>query len=552
MQQAAGETTILPYHLLWPLRNRIATFILVTISTSLLLDSARADTIAAKDRVPNIVLILADDMGYSDLGCYGGEIRTPRIDRLAAGGLRFSQFYNNALCGPTRASLMTGLFSQAAGVQGWTGSLNDRCATIPEVLKQAGYFTLATGRLDMTTSGEWYVPRKAARHIDRFFGSGGQPGHYGPGHYSKPVRTGHFFCNGEEYAFPADATYYKTDLFTDYAVKFIEEASRQDKPFFLYVAHSAPHWPLQAKESDIAKYREMYLKTGWDRLRSERHRRLIDEGLIDESCRLSPRDPSVPSWDDAEHKAWEAERMAVYAAQVDCLDQNVGRLLDAMDRTGTRENTLIMFLSDNGASEQAWGRALDKPGKPWRLDGTPTEVGNKPKIMPGPDTFVTGGVPWANVSNTPFRGYKAACYEGGIATPLIVSWPGVIRRGGKITHQPGHIVDIMATCLDVACAEYPKQFLGRDLLPLAGRSLRPVFEGKTREEHDLLCWNVSGSRAVRMGHWKLVAGKKQKWQLHDLAADRMEMTNLAEEHPDRVKEMSNVYTKWEKVVGISP
>lgn len=505
---------------------------------------------AMAEERPNIVLIMADDMGYSDIGCYGGEIETPNIDRLARGGLRFSQFYNNSLCGPTRASLMTGLYCQQVGVQGWTGTLNDRCATIPELLNEAGYATMVTGRLDMTTTGQWYVPEQAARHIDRFFGTGGEPGHYGPGHYSKPVRTQQFFCNGKKHRFPADAEFYKTDLFTDYAVRFIDELAGGDKPFFLYVAHSASHWPLHAKKSDVAKYRERYRSTGWDRLRRERYRRLLEKGLIDRSWPLTPRDPRVPAWEEAEHQGWEAERMAFYAAQIDCLDQNVGRLLESLERAGVAENTLILFLSDNGASDQAWNRSLDKPGKPWRRDGTPTRVGNHPDNMPGPDTFVTGGPPWANVSNTPFRGAKADCYEGGIATPLIAHWPEAIGQGDEITHQPGHIVDVMATCLDVAGVTYPRRFEQRDLLPLVGKSLLPVFEGKRREQHTSLCWNVSGSRAVKVGRWKLVAPRGKSWELYDLKTDRTELNDLASEQPERVNEMAQQYRSWTLRVGL--
>jgi arylsulfatase A-like enzyme len=522
-------------------------FLAIAVASAFL---AQADGTRGSQR-PNIVLIMADDMGYSDIGCYGGEIRTPNIDRLARGGLRFSQFYNNALCGPTRASLMTGLYCQQVGVQGWTGTLNDRCATIPELLKQAGYSTLVVGRLDMTTSGDWYDPERAAQHLDRFFGTGGKPGSYGPGHYFKPVRTQKFFCNGEEHPFPPDATFYKTDLYTDYAVKFIDEVAGGDKPFFLYAAHSAPHWPLHAKLIDVLKYRDLYGHYGWDEFRGFRHRRLIESGLLDEAWPLTPRDSRVPAWEEAEQQAWQAERMATYAAQIASLDQSVGRLLEAIDRAGARENTLVMFLSDNGASHQAWERPLDRPGSPWRLDGTTTQVGNDPNIWPGVDAFVTAGPPWANVSNTPFRGYKADCYEGGIATPLIAYWPDAIEKGNPITHQPGHIVDVMATCLDVADAEYPKRFLQRDLLPLAGKSLLPIFEGKSREEHESLCWNVSGSRAVRMGRWKLVASKDKPWELYDLEADRTEMDNLAQQHPERVKEMADVYRLWSQRVAIA-
>jgi len=501
---------------------------------------------------PNVVLIMADDMGYSDIGCYGGEIETPNIDRLARGGLRFSQFYNAALCGPTRTSLMTGLYNQQAGVRGWTGTLNNRCATLPELLGRAGYATYVVGRLDMVVADDWHEPANIARHVDRFFGSASNPDNLGPGNYFKMVTTGRLLHDGEVFDIAADATFYKTDLITDYAVEFIEEAAAADKPFFLYAAHSAPHWPLHAKEKDIAKYREMYAETGWDRLRTQRYRRLVEIGLIDQSWPLPPRDRRVPTWGKAKHKAWEAERMAVYAAQVDCLDQNVGRLLDALRRAGVEQNTLVLFLSDNGASAQVWNRPLDRDGQTWRCDGTPTRVGNRPEIAPGgPDTFVTAGPAWANVSNTPFRGYKAGCYEGGIATPLVAYWPDVITQGNRITHQPGHIVDLMATCLDLAGAEYPKRFQRRDLLPLVGKSLLPILQGKTCEGHDALCWNVSGSRAVRMGRWKLVAPKGTAWELYDLEADRTETNDLASKHPERVEEMVQTYRDWAVLVKIA-
>ena len=507
---------------------------------------------AAAER-PNIVLIMADDMGFSDLGCYGGEIHTPNIDRLAEQGLRFTQFYNNALCGPTRASLMTGLYSQQVGVTGWTGSLVERCATIPELLKKAGYATLVVGRLDMTTAGEWYNPEHAAKHLDRFFGSGGKPGHYGPGHYFKRVRTQGFFHNGERFDFPPGSTFDKTELYTDYAVTFIEEAADGEKPFFLYVAHTTPHWPLHAKEADIAKYRDLYKSTGWDELRAKRHERLKEAGLVDASWPLTPRDSRVPPWENAEHKAWQAERMAVYAAQVDSLDRSVGRVLEAIHRAGLEDDTLVLFLSDNGASDHTWKNPLDKPGKPWRLDGTPTQMGgDRPDIKPGgADTFCCYGPPWANVSNAPFRGYKAGCFEGGIATPLVVAWPGKIDHGG-VAHQPGHIIDVMATCLDVAGVEYPKAFEGRELLPLEGKSLVPVFHGDARKEHESLCWNVAGSRAVRMGRWKLVAAKGKAWELYDLEKDRTEMNDLAGENPERFKRLAAAYTDWTERVGIHP
>jgi len=496
---------------------------------------------AKKDSRPNIVLIMADDMGYSDIGCYGGEIRTPNLDRLAAGGLRFSQFYNCALCGPSRAALMTGLYNQQVGVHQWTGLLNDRCVTVVELLKQAGYSTYVVGRLDMTTADKWHDPEQIARHVDRFFGS---TGHSGPGHYFKPVRECPFFQDGEPFEFPTRATY-KTDLITDYAVKFIGEAVGKGKPFFLYAAHYAPHWPLHAKPDDIAKYREIYSQLGWDDLRSRRYQRLMELGLVKKTWSLTPRDGRVPSWQDAGHKSWEAERMAVYAAQIDCLDQNVGRILEAIREAGAEKNTLVFFLSDNGASDRAGQHPLDQQGSTWRLDGTLTQVGNSPSIMPGgPDTFVTYGPPWANVSNTPFRQYKATCHEGGIATPLIAYWPDVINEHGRITHQVGHIFDITATCLDVAGVMYPSRFQNRHVLPLEGKSLLPIFRGRERDGHDVLCWNVQGSRAVRMGRWKLVAAKSKPWELYDLEADRTEINNIASEEPQLVQQMAAMYDRW--------
>ncbi|MFC1806399.1 arylsulfatase, partial [Planctomycetota bacterium] len=437
---------------------------------------------------PNIVLIMADDMGFSDLGCYGGEIETPNLDRLAAGGLRFSQFYNNALCGPSRASLMTGLNPHAVGIgDRWTGLLKPNCVTLAELLKQAGYSTNAIGRLDMTTADTWHDPKMLGRHLDHFFGS---TGHTGPGNYFKGVRASPFWLDGKPYAFPAEG-FYKTDAITDQAVKFIAEAARKGQPFFLYAAHYAPHWPLHAKPGDIAKYRDTYRNLGWDALRARRRKRLIELGLIDAKCRLTRRDRRVPAWKDASHKDWEAERMAVYAAQVDCLDRNVGRVLRAVREAGAEENTLVFFLSDNGASHQTWGRSLDQKGQTWRLDGTPTKVGSKPSVQPGPaDHFVCYGPPWANVSNAPFRNYKATVHEGGISTPLIIRWPQVVNKGNAITHQVGHITDIMATCLDVAGVEYPAAFSGRKVLPLEGKSLLPVLRGRQRKGHEAICWDL--------------------------------------------------------------
>jgi arylsulfatase A-like enzyme len=502
---------------------------------------ALSGNIDEKPRRPNIVVILADDLGFSDLGCYGGEIETPHLDRLASGGLRFSQFYNCALCGPSRAAIMTGLHPHRVGITRWTGELNRRCVTVFELLKRAGYTTGAVGRLDMTTADGWFDPQNIHRYVDRFLGSNG---HQGPGNYFKEVRNTAFFRNGEPFPIPPEGSY-KTDLITDFATAFIAEAATKEQPFFLYVAEYAPHWPLHAKPQDMAKYVARYRKLGWDEARAGRYRRLIELGLIDADAALSPRDARVPAWNEARDPDWEATRMAAYAGQVDALDQSVGRIKAALEQAKVAESTLVLFLSDNGASDQIMNTVLDKPGQTWRVDGTPTCVGSTPDVPPGgADTFVCGGPPWANVSNTPFRRNKNTNHEGGIATPCIAYWPGVVARPGTISPELGHIVDVPATCLDVAGVEYPTEFNGRDVLPLDGRSLLPTLRGEPRQGHASLCWATSGCRAVRQGSWKLVAAKDGPWELYDLAADRSELHNLAKQHPERVAKMEQIFNDW--------
>ena len=492
---------------------------------------------------PNIVIIMADDLGYSDLGCYGGEIETPHLDRMFDEGLRFSQFYNCALCGPSRAALLTGQFPHRVGIHRWTGLLNQRCVTLFELFKQAGYATAAVGRLDMTTAEDWHDPQNIARYVDRFLGS---TGHTGPGHYFKAVRTTDFFENGRPYELPDDS--YKTDLITDFATEFIAEASRDDRPFLLYVSQYAPHWPLHTKPEDMQKYRNRYREGGWDAARRRRYERLTAAGLISESTELAPRDRRAPAWEDAPHRDWEADRMAAYAGQVDSLDQSVGRVLSALKQAGIDHNTLVMFFSDNGASDTAVQRSLDKPGETWRLDGTPTSVGNTPDNQPGsPDAFMTAGPAWSSLSNTPFRGHKNGNFEGGIASPLIVRWPAVIREGGQTSHEMAHIVDIMATCLDVASVAYPREFQDRSVAPISGISLAPVFRGQERTGHATLCWATSGSKAVREGNWKLVAEPDGPWELHDLSINRAEQHDVSDRHPERVQRLDAVFREWEQL-----
>ncbi len=487
---------------------------------------------------PNVILILADDMGFSDLGCYGGEIETPHLDRLAAEGLRFSQFYNCALCGPSRAALMTGIHPHQAGILDWTGLLNERCVTVFELLKGAGYATCAVGRLDMVTSENWHDPAAIGRHVDRFFGT---TGHQGPGNYFADVRNTNFYRDGEPYSIPDGG--YKTDLITDFAVEFLRGRDR-GRPFLLYLSHYAPHWPLHAKPGDIAIYRERYRELGWDRAREARLARLVEQGLLPPGTRLGPRDRRAKPWEETEFPDWEAERMAVYAAQIDCLDQNVGRVMEALRETGADRNTLVLFLSDNGSADTSVGN-LDKPGRTWRSDGTPTRAGNRPDIVPGPaDTFVTAGPAWSGLANTPFREHKRSAYEGGIASPLIAWWPEVIRSRGAVTDELTHLTDLPATLLDLAGVSYPEAHAGRTLAPAAGKSLLPLWRSGKRDGHETLCWAISGHRAVREGSWKLVAPKGKPWELYDLSKDRSELEDIAAAEPERVARLAAIHEAW--------
>jgi arylsulfatase A-like enzyme len=480
---------------------------------------------------PNILIIMADDMGLSDLGCYGSEIATPNVDGLARKGVRFTQFYNTARCCPTRASLLTGLYPHQAGVghmvgdykrPGYRGRLNDRCVTIAEVLKPAGYRTYL--------SGKWHV--------------GEQKGHWP---YDRGFERSYALVSGGTNYFRLDPgrtlaiddkpikppeKWYITDAITDHAVKFLKDHGKSDKPFFLYLAYTAPHWPLHAHEADIKKYRGKY-KKGWDALREERHARMKKMGIVEGKWALTARDAGVPAWEKAKNKEdWDL-RMAVYAAQIECMDRGIGQVLAQLKATGALENTLVMFLADNGGCAEIIDRG--KKGEP----------------AGGADSFLSYGVGWANASNTPFRLYKHWVHEGGISTPLVASWPAVIKKGA-ITHQPGHLIDLMATCLDVAGAKYPAKFNDKAITPLEGKSLRPIFEGKTRAGHDAIYWEHEGNRAVRQGKWKLVARFKQPWELYDLEADRTETRDLAKGRPERVKAMAGLYDKWAERANVVP
>jgi arylsulfatase A-like enzyme len=528
---------------------------------------ALAAVARAADR-PNIVLIMADDMGYSDIGCYGGEIHSPNLDQLAAGGVRFTQFYNTARCCSTRASLLTGLYPHQAGVghmtedrglEGYQGDLNRRCVTIAEVLHGSGYRTYMTGKwhvtkteFDKARSGQNRQNWPRQRGFDRFFGtiSGG-------GSYFDPATL----TLDNTLIAPGDSFYY-TDAIGEHAAQFIKE-SESGKPFFLYVAFTAPHWPLHAKPQDIAKYSGRYDK-GWDVLREERHERQLQMGLLERRWPISPRAGGAPAWADVKNKDWFARRMEVYAAQVDCLDQNVGRIVAALKDARQLDQTLILFLSDNGGCAEEIGsqgpprnvsegplpKPLGKDGLQFALkpsatrDGRPMREGRS--VIPGgDDTYLSYGLPWANASNTPFRFFKHFVHEGGISTPLIAHWPAGIQRRGVFEQQPGHLVDIMATCVDAAGAAYPADFHGEKIQPMEGRSLLPAFAGEPVHRDVPLFWEHEGNRALRSGAWKLVAkGPAGKWELYDMENDRTELNNLAGEQPKKVEELAALWEAY--------
>lgn len=508
----------------------------------------------AAPRRPNILLILADDLGYSDIGCYGGEIETPNLDRLAQRGVRFTQFYNTARCCPTRASLLTGLHPHQAGIghmvdtgkpeyPAYRGDLAANCVTIAEILKAAGYRTRMCGKWHVTPVSQAKHNWPLQRGFERFYGT-----IHGAGSYFDPVTL----TRDNEPVSPETKDYYYTDALADSAVKYIEEMAGSSQPFFLYLAFTAPHWPLHALEPDIAKYVQRY-KIGWDAVRVERHRRMIELGLVDKRWALTPRDSEAPPWSEAEHKDWQAVRMAVYAAMVHSMDRAIGRVIQALQRAGVYEDTLIFFLSDNGGCAEevrpAWtGLHIPKRTR----DGRPVRVGNLPEVMPGPeDTYQSYGLPWANVSNTPFRLYKHWVHEGGIATPLIMHWPRGIKRAGALVHEPAHVVDILPTCLEVAGARYPKTRHGVPVLPPEGISLMPLIAGKQLPER-CLCWEHEGNRAVRKGRWKLVSKYPDRWELYDLQADRTETNDLSSRHADRARELAALYEGWARRCNVEP
>ena len=547
---------------------------------------AKADQPKLAGSRPNIIIILADDVGYSDIGCFGGEIETPNLDALAKSGIRFTQFYNTARCCPTRAALLTGLYAHQAGighmvdgagpklgVPAYSGELSQHAVTIAEVLKSSGYSSYVSGKWHVT--GKTTPANVDAKHnwplqrgFDRFYGTiHGAGSFFDPNTLTRDNQSISPFADSDY----QPTEYYYTDAIGDHASKFITDHSnsKPDKPFFLYVAFTAAHWPMHAKETDIAKYKGRY-DQGYDAIRAARLKKMEQLGLIDSRWKISQQ---VGKWDQVKNKEWETRCMEVYAAMLDSMDQSIGHLVDTLKRNDQYENTLILYLQDNGGCAEALGRngsfqpKADSPTLPsmsddalqpdmipkQTRDGFPVRQGLG--VMPGAaDTYISYGQSWANVSNTPFREYKHWQHEGGISSPFIVHWPNGIstERRGKFESRPSHLIDLMATCVDVTGAVYPTEIGAHSILPMQGVSLVPSFTVNDPVRAQPIFWEHEGNRAVRMGSWKLVSKHPGGWELYDMESDRTEMSNIAQEQPQRVEQMSTLWDEWAKRVGVLP
>ena len=427
----------------------------------------------------------------------------------------------------------------------YRGELNRQCVTIAEVLRAAGYRTAMSGKWHLTRVNETRHDWPMQRGFEKFFGT-----IRGAGDFFNPASL----ALGNDFVQPDSADFYYTGAIAGYAASFIDEfAVAGDKPFFVYVPFTSPHWPLHALEADIAKYKGQY-RDGWDALRQSRHRRMIELGLVDSRWPLTPRDPAVPAWADAPNQEWEQRRMEVYAAQVDRMDQGVGQIVDTLRRRDAMDNTLILFLADNGGCAELLGPNQRSPSIPVTTrTGKPVLQGNRPELMPGPmETYQSYGPGWANASNTPFRMYKHWVHEGGISTPLIAHWPKGLKKPDRLVREPGHLVDIMATCVDVSGAKYPE---GGGIHPMEGTSLAPLLRADRRElapRRDVLCWEHEGNRAVRDGRWKLVSryNNQSRWELYDLEADRTEMNDLAASNAGKAAELRAKWEAWAARVGV--
>lgn len=499
----------------------------------------------------NVLLIVADDMGFSDLGCYGGEIPTPNLDLLARGGVRLSQFYNTARCSPSRASLLTGLHPHQTGIgvltrrdlpYGYAGDLDPDAPTIAEKLLDAGWSTAIFGKWHLSSNTATPSPSWPTRKgFETFFGTlAGCSSYFDP----------QTLTRGESAAFDAkeDSSFYYTDAIAEEASTWLSERDK-DEPFFLYAAFTAPHWPLHALPEDMERAKGLF-DAGWDELRRNRLDALHAEGIVRPGTRLTDRDPTQPAWDDVDEADWNLLRMEVYAAQVIALDRAVGRITDELRTLGRLDDTLIIFLSDNGASAEELPIGTDEnfvskdqSMREGTRNGRPVMFGNYTTVRPGPeDTYASYGVPWANLSNTPFRRYKRWVHEGGISTPLIVHWPAGDIGQGSIVDSPAQLVDIVPTILDAA---------GLEPSPSEGRSLLPAFCGESPAPVPLY-WEHTGNSAIRLGQWKLVRAFPGDWELYDMDTDRSELDDVAHQHPAVCVELISRWESWATRVGVLP
>ena len=560
-------------------------------------DQDRAENNDSESR-PNIVLIMADDMGYSDISCYGSEINTPNLDELANNGIRFSQFYNTARSAPTRASLLTGLYPAQTGLgfmtgdqgkPGYRGEIGDQCVTIAEVLKQEGYHNYMVGK--------WHVARNWAdidslkynwplqRGFDKFYGTiGGANSYYDP---TSLTRGNNLITPENDPEYQPEDTYYYTDAITDNALKFLTGHNRkaEENPFFMYVAYTAPHWPLHAPEEEIAQHEGKY-DEGYGPVRKQRYERLKSMGLIDDNCELSKQ---VAKWDTLSNKDWHARNMEVYAAMITRMDNGIGKIMDKLKENNQFRNTLFLFLSDNGGNMEKLGffttdhdyeevpeepafeamgvNELQKNIVPNQTrDGYPVIKMGK-KVMAGSATsYHAYGPAWANVSNTPFRKYKHYIHEGGTATPFIAHWPAVIEEEGEIRHQRAYVTDIMPTLVEITGADYPGEYNGKNILPMEGVSLYDAITKNDTLDRDIIYFEHEGNRGLRKGKWKLVSKAypnaarfmtvdtldKDQWRLYNIESDRTESNDLSDEYPDKVEKLSTLWYKWAKRTNTIP
>ena len=519
-------------------------FLIILLTPLLLLGSER--------KQPNIVVIMADDAGYSDFGCYGGEIETPVLDKLAANGLRFSQFYNTGRCCPSRAALLTGVYQHQAGMghmtkdrglPSYSGTILPNVPTLAERLRQGGYRTMMTGKWHLGTE-----PKQSpiARGFDRFYGTRNFIDSYFTVLEHCPVfLDDKIVLPGTEtpvnHLHP-DQEWYTTDVFTDYALHFMDEAFKKhsNQPIFLYIAHNAPHFPLHAREEDTKKYRGRFRDTGWDKLRQQRYERMIELGLIKKEWALSPAD--VPKWDtyDAKLRDELDLKMALYSAIIDRMDQNIGRVIEKLRTAGRLDNTLFLFMVDNGVPGTGvhdWRGLFAKNGR-----HPETRVDNYSEWGRRGGWSSSSGRGWANLSNAPFRMYKRYTHEGGVATPLIVHWPDGLKDQNTLRHSPGHIIDIAPTCLNAA---------GLSTKGMEGQTLLPVFTKDSTQPRTLF-WEHEGNRAVRQGDYKLVAQHNTPWELYNMRKDRNELHDLSQSMPQKAAELKKLYEAWAHRVGAKP